>query len=332
MKNKVSILPSLTLYFFIISSVSFSVFLLGPDIIFAKNNELSPPILDQTSLNVFKSLGAHLGNKPLTTNNGLPPVVVTPSEVQIKNQVERQITFTVPIPFNTTATEIFGKYKIPTYPTPSEDVARGSIFSPPTFIVRQSVDNDTNLGNTGFFTLTPILERIFPDMTLLVDEFPTQKNAKTTVVQIKVMFAKEGGPVGFSFEISREIPEGLKIRSPSKFNTTLFLNIDYIGEESTKSDGKDLRRLNFSDPTFFISSPEVSLIVSKSLNAEKLNDGCPKMAAGLFDDDTGKWRPASLTRSEKGDSEEVCSYKLLTEHFSKFAVGGVVPPGQLGLS
>ena len=50
-----------------------------------------------------------------------------------------------------------------------------------------------------------------------------------------------------------------------------------------------------------------------------------KMAAGLFDDDTGRWRPANLTRSEKLGSEDVCSYKLLTEHFSKFAVGGVVP-------
>ena len=143
-------------------------------------------------------------------------------------------------------------------------------------------------------------------------------------------FAKEGRTVGFSFGISREIPEELKIRSPSKFNTTLFLNIDYIGEGSTQSGAKGL---NFSDPTYFTSSPKVSLIVSKSLNAEKLNDGCPKMAAGLFDDDTGRWRPANLTRSEKlGSSEDVCSYKLLTEHFSKFAVGGVVPPGQLGLS
>ena len=218
---------------------------------------------------------------------------------------------------------------IPTYPTPREDIAKGSLFSPPTFIVRQSIDNDTNGGNPAFFTLTPILERIFPDMTLLVNEFPTQKNAKTKVEQIKVTFAKEGRTVGFSFGISREIPEELKIRSPSKFNTTLFLNIDYIGEGSTQSGAKGL---NFSDPTYFTSSPEVSLIVSKSLNAEKLNDGCPKMAAGLFDDDIGRWRPANLTRSEKLGSEDVCSYKLLTEHFSKFAVGGVVPPGQFGLS
>ena len=69
-------------------------------------------------------------------------------------------------------------------------------------------------------------------MTLLVNEFPTQKNAKTNVEKIKVTFAKEGRTVGFSFGISSEIPEGLKIRSPSKFNTSLFLNIDYIGEGS----------------------------------------------------------------------------------------------------
>jgi hypothetical protein len=328
-KNKLSVVPALILHMFVISSVSFSVFVLSSEMVFARNHELSPPILNKTSLNLFNSLGANLGNKPLTADNGLPPAVVTPSEVQVTNHGERQITFAVPIPFNTTATEIFDKYKIPTYATPSEEIAKGSIFSPPTFIVRQSVNNDTNGVSPAFFTLTPILERIFPDMTLLVNEFPTQKNAKTKVEQIKVTFAKEGRTIGFSFGISSEIPEGLQIRSPSKFNTTLFLNIDYIGEGSAQSGAK---QLNFSDPTYFSSSPEVSLIVSKSLNAEKLNDGCPKMAAGLFDDDTGRWRPANLTRSEKLGSEDVCSYKLLTEHFSKFAVGGVVPPGQLGLS
>jgi hypothetical protein len=328
-KNKLSIAQALILYLFVISSVSFSVFVLSSEMVFARNHELFPPILNKTLLNFFNSLGANLGNKPLTADNGLPPAVVTPSEVQVTNRGEKQITFAVPIPFNTTAAEIFDKYMIPTYPTPREDIAKGSVFSPPTFIIRQSVDNDTNGGNPAFFTLTPILERIFPDMTLLVNEFPTQKNAKTKVEQIKVTFAKEGRTVGFSFGISSEIPEGLKIRSPSKFNTTLFLNIDYIGEGSTQSGAKGL---NFSDPTYFTSSPEVSLIVSKSLNAERLKDGCPKMAAGLFDDDTGRWRPANLTRSEKLGSEDVCSYKLLTEHFSKFAVGGVVPPGQLGLS
>ena len=329
MKNKLSIVQALILYMFVISSVSFSVFVLSSEMVFARNHELFPPILNKTSLNFFNSLGANLGNKHLTADNGLPPAVVTPTEVQVTNHGEKQITFAVPIPFNTTAAEIFDKYMIPTYPTPREDIAKGSVFSPPTFIIRQSVDNDTNGGNPAFFTLTPILERIFPDMTLLVNEFPTQKNAKTKVEQIKVTFAKEGRTVVFSFGISSEIPEGLKIRSPSKFNTTLFLNIDYIGEGSTQSGAK---WLNFSDPTYFTSSPEVSLIVSKSTNAEKLKDGCPKMAAGLFDDDTGRWRPANLTRSEKLGSEDVCSYKLLTEHFSKFAVGGVVPPGQLGLS
>jgi len=53
------------------------------------------------------------------------------------------------------------------------------------------------------------------------------------------------------------------------------------------------------------------------------------MAAGLFNDETGKWQPANINRTQAGDTSESCSYKLLTEHFSKFAVGGVVPPTQL---
>ena len=56
----------------------------------------------------------------------------------------------------------------------------------------------------------------------------------------------------------------------------------------------------------------------------------PEDGGGTVDDDTGRWRPANLTRSEKLGSEDVCSYKLLTEHFSKFAVGGVVPTRAAG--
>ena len=77
-------------------------------------------------------------------------------------------------------------------------------------------------GKPRFFYFNSYPRTNLPDMTLLVNEFPTQKNAKIKVEQIKVIFAKEGRSVGFSFWISREIPEGLKIRSPSKFNTTLF--------------------------------------------------------------------------------------------------------------
>ena len=152
MKNKLSILQTLVLYIFVISSVSFSVFVLSSDMIFARNHELSPPILNKTSLNVFSSLGANLGNKHLTADNGLPPAVVTSSEAQITNHGERQITFAEPIPYNTTAAEIFDKYMILTYPTPREDIAKGSLFSPPTFIVRQSIDNDMN-GETPLFLL-----------------------------------------------------------------------------------------------------------------------------------------------------------------------------------
>ena len=167
-----------------------------------------PPILNKTSLNFFNSLGANLGNKPLTADNGLPPAVVTPSEVQVTNHGERQITFAEPIPFNTTATEIFDKYitSPATYPTPREDIAKGNLFSPPTFIVRQSIDNDTNGGNPAL--ATPILERVIPDMTLLVNEFPTQKNAKTKVEQIKVTFAKEGRKVGSVLGYLEKFPKG----------------------------------------------------------------------------------------------------------------------------
>lgn len=328
MKTIFSSLAGLSLSVFVLCSVIISIFVLCVGTIFAENLALSPPILDQGSLNTFKLLGAHLGYKPLISNDSLPSVIIVTSEDDRQDKIERQVTFTVPAEINAKANEIFNKYRIPTYHIPDENV-KDIIISPPTFIVRTIFDKDLDLRNNDFFTLTPILERIFPHMTILVNEFPAQKNAMVKVEHFKATFAKPGESVGFIFQTSREIPNVLEIPPTARFNTSLFLNIDYIGQESLELDDQSSRVLNFSDPQYFFSSPEVRLSVSKSLKAEKHEDGCPKMAAGLFDDDTRKWRSVNMSKIDAANSNNSCSYKLLTGHFSKFAVGGVVPPGQL---
>ena len=135
----------------------------------------------------------------------------------------------------------------------------------------------------------------------------------------------DGTRVGLSFGTSSEIPAKFNITQPKSFNTTLFLNIDYIGNESSKSNIKKSKNLNLSSTESFFSSPKGTLQVSKSLNAEKLNDGCPKIKAGVFNDITRKWQPLNVTRNSTTDSESTCGYQLLIGHFSKFAVGDVVP-------
>jgi hypothetical protein len=274
-------------------------------------------------------MGAHIGNKPFTANEGLPPALVTTSQANIGVRPRGQVIFTVPASYNQTANELFTKYAIPTYKVPSSGKNESLIFIPPTFVIRQIIDNDTNLKGTGFFNLTPLLKRVIPPINILLDKIANPVNSSTEVKEIKFGLNKEGESVGFSFAVSSEIPQGLHVRSTSKFKTTLFLNIDYVGQK-IKSDltntNTNTSKLNFSDPENFISSPEVIIGAKKSLKALKFDDGCPKLAAGIFNEKTGKWQPATINRTQSVDTLTECSYKLQTEHFSKFAVGGVVPP------
>jgi hypothetical protein len=292
--------------------------------------ELSPPRLDQSTEQVFKTMGARIGNIPLTAEVGLPPSFIMTLQGNISDKVERQVIFTIPSMFNETATELFTRYAIPKYQIPASGLNESVVFNPPTFVISQIIDNDTGLKNDGFFTLTPLLDRVIPPTTILVDKLANPENSSTEVKEIKFNLSKEGESVGFSFAVSAEIPEGLNVRPTSKFKTSLFLNIDYVGKQDKGSNPNEIGKLNFSDPANFISSPEIIIDALKSLNSVKLDDGCPKLAAGLFNEQSGKWQPAKINRTQSLDTSTVeCSYKLQTEHFSKFAVGGVVPPAEL---
>jgi hypothetical protein len=292
--------------------------------------EIPPPGLDQSTEEVFKTMGAHIGNIPLTAEVGLPPSFIMTPQGNISINVERQVIFTTPSMYNETATELFSKYAIPTYQIPDLGINESVVYNPPTFVIRQIIDNNTGLEKDGFFTLTPLLDRVIPPITILVDKIANPENSSTKAKEIKFNLGKEGESVGFSFAVSPEIPEGLNVRPTSKFKTSLFLNIDYVGKQNGGSDTNETGKLNFSDPANFITSPEVIIGALKSINSVKLDDGCPKMAAGLFNEQTGKWQPAKINRTQSLDTSTVeCSYKLQTEHFSKFAVGGVVPPVEL---
>lgn len=288
------------------------------------------PKLDPSSLLALNLLNAQIDNKPIRNFDKLPPALIVTSEKELVNQSGRSISFGMPMLFNATVTEIIHKFDIPTYQTPKKSVARDVIYNPPIFIIRQN--GPDNLTNVGFFSVTPVMKKIYQNMTLLINGFPSMVNQSTSIEQIKLKFAKDGTGVGLSFGTSSEIPAQFNITQPKAFNTTLFLNVGYIGNEGSKSNLNNPKSLNLSSTKAFLSSPEVTLQVSKSLNAEKLNDGCPKMKAGIFNDITRRWQPLNLTRNTATDDEDKCGYQLLIEHFSKFAVGDVVPPSQVKIS
>lgn len=308
---------------------SFICFSNFPQKSYELSSQLSPKIF-RSALDTFDVLGAKVQGKPITSAKDFPLPVIVNSEEELKEQKRRQVTFSTPALFNMTADEIFKKFAIPIYPTPSRSGVTDKIFSPPTFVIKQYGHDDPKVD--GFFTLTPIMEKIYRNMTVLINEFPSVENQSTVVDNIKVKFAKDGTRVGLSVGASEGIPTEFNVTKPKAFNTTLFLNIGYIGNEGAKFDPDKSNPLNLSSINAFSSSPDVTLKVSKSLSADKLNDGCPKMKAGVFNDVTRKWSPLNMSRVATEDLEDRCAYHLPLGHFSKFAVGGVVPPQQPKIS
>ena len=71
----------------------------------------------------------------------------------------------------------------------------------------------------------------------------------------------------------------------------------------------------------------MGIVIDKSANISKLEDGCPEI--NLFTlDESGEnmWQKLSEpTRDKTHDNEYGCAYILDLEHFSKFSVGGVRP-------
>ena len=165
-------------------------------------------------------------------------------------------------------------------------------------------------------------------MTISIDDFPNLSKGQIGIERIKATFAINGEDVGFSLGISQKIPIQFEIPPPKSFNSSLFLNIDYLGKAAGFSDNI-YTTANFSNNKSFVSSPEITVIASKSLNAKKLKDGCPVISACVFDEKTKKWKKVEAIREEVLDSIDICAYNLFPGHYSKFAVGGVVPPNQL---
>jgi len=86
--------------------------------------------------------------------------------------------------------------------------------------------------------------------------------------------------------------------------------------------------INFSNPDSFVSSPEITILVNKSLNITRLADGCPDIKLFSFNESRANWQQQvdKPIHAAILDVDNECAYILRTEHFSKFAVGGVKPP------
>lgn len=97
-----------------------------------------------------------------------------------------------------------------------------------------------------------------------------------------------------------------------------YIDVDYVGTTAVS------QYANFSNTYSFVSSPQMGIMVDRSANLTKLQDGCPDIKLFTLDEaESDMWENLSKPlRDKMHDTEFSCAYLLDLEHFS---VGGVRP-------
>jgi hypothetical protein len=268
--------------------------------------------LNAEALKTFISKGALVNGKKIDRVNEMPEGFIQSAEDLKSLKQPKEIIFERSAPVTSTASQLFKSYAIPNYPAPTPEIAAESIYIPPIFFIKQ--DNSNNN-----FILTPVIGKIFSNMSVLINEaFSTESNI-TSVERLEMKFAKQATNVGFSFGTSDNIPKNLDLPTLPIDKIALFLNIDYILSD-------ELTKIDFANPESFISSPLSYIAIDKSLNTDKLKDGCPDVSLYAYNEITQQWdKLDTLQRYKLFDTEDKCGYLLKLQHFSKFAVGGIQP-------
>ncbi|HZC20999.1 MAG TPA: hypothetical protein VE223_05095, partial [Nitrososphaeraceae archaeon] len=285
--------------------------------------KVTAPYLNDSSLRTFVSNGASVaGGIPLSRVDQLPSGLLVGSEKQISRLTGnastlqlKPVTFKTSVPATASASQIYKIFKIPTYPAPVKDIASRVTYVSPAFVVKQQ-----GLGNNSI-TLTPIIAKIFPGMTVLLNQNPSMGSGIAKVENFRMEFSQDANNVGFSFSTSNNVPSSFRLSKVPVDIVALFLNIGYIGAATVP-----VKVINFSDSKSFAASPDINIVVTKSLDLPitKLPDGCPDIKLYSFNESTGKWQQLDKPiRQATLDAHEECGYILHTQHFSKFAVGGI---------
>ena len=214
--------------------------------------------LNAEALKTFISKGAVVNGKKIDRVNEMPEGFIQSAEELKSLKQPKEIIFGKSAPVTSTASQLFKSYAIPNYPAPTREIAVESTYIPPIFFIKQ--DNSNNN-----FILTPVIGKIFSNMSVLINEpFSTESNI-TSVERLEMKFAKQATNVGFSFGTSDDIPKNLDLPSLPVDKIALFLNIDYILSD-------ELTNIDFANPESFISSPLSYITIDKSLNTDKLKD------------------------------------------------------------
>jgi len=229
-----------------------------------------------------------------------------PSGLAVKSDAVGDLTidsfifpFTAPSASN--GPDLFQNFQIPTYPGLKEDViTNDTVYAVPPIIIRYEESKDN-------FILTPIIDKIFPNLTLSMEQLSFVESKVAKFEKVNMTFNVEGDGVGFSFGITDKPPAGTP--PPSLDAPALFLDVGFVGN------------VDFSNPSAFKSSPLIDILVNKTLPGfQELPNGCADFKL-LFFDGTDWTEVQKLNPT--GNFTDFCPFTLEPEHFSKFGVGGV---------
>lgn len=142
------------------------------------------------------------------------------------------------------------------------------------------------------------------------------KDGLAQVKRIEMTFANPGAVTNaaFSFSITDTVPTGAPAPPSSVVERpAMFVSVDSVG---------DFVSSDFSSASAFQASPKIRTQISKDIDIVKLADGCPDISLYFLDGAT--WTTVKKpARDASLDTTQLCGYVLETDHWSKFAVGGV---------
>jgi hypothetical protein len=126
---------------------------------------VTPPSLNASSFNSFVRNGATVGNSTIREVDALPPGFISATEDHVRQESKhlKPVVFKSPRPATITAFELYDSFNIPTYPAPVKNISSNITYLSPFFVIPIEDESDGN------FLLTPIIAKIFPGMSLLIE-------------------------------------------------------------------------------------------------------------------------------------------------------------------
>lgn len=179
-------------------------------------------------------------------------------------------------------------------------------------------------GSAGQIIATPILDSIIPGQKMIIQVDSDLVPSAGGLEKIEVQSSHSRNNVRalnewLVVEVNNKVPQSAGLELFSE-NSLFFVDLKYPREGVGQG-------FNWGDPESFAEPPTMTFLVPKQMDNVIIDsNGCPVTGAFLLDPKSGKWQDSSVNvLSITPVSDNKCEVVLQTQHFSKFAIGGIKP-------